>query len=216
MASAESLVRSINRRLSEIENYFGTNSYEYHRVKNVVWQDLGNDLEALLKYDKGRVSISRSKRVISAIESQDGLYDIVNEVWNTIRGFGTLREQANEYMNYDYFTLKELKNEDIKEIIGEMSRNRYRASYVDDDIYDETDDLLAEETKKYGTKKYDEAFYNSLKEVKEIFREKGQHRDYKYARAEKMLQEAKAAHEEFLLNRALEDGGKPADMGENE
>lgn len=216
MATAESLVRSINRRLSEIESYFGTGSYEYHRAKNVVWQDLGNELEALLKYDKGKVSISRSKRVISAIEGQDGLFEIVEEVWNTLRGFGTVREQANSYMNYDYFTLKELQNTDIKETIAEMSRNRYRASYVDDDIYDETDKLLLEETEKYGTKKYDETFYNSLKEVKEIFREKGAHRDYKYARAEKLLQEAKAAHEEFLLNKVLEKGGEPADMGENE
>lgn len=216
MASAESLVRSINRRLSEIEKYFGSESFEFHRAKNVVWQELGGGLESLLKYDKGRVSISRSKRVISEIESQGDLYEIVQEVWNTIRGQGTVREMANQYMNYDYFTLKELQNADIKETIAEMSRNRYRASYVDDDIYDETDDLLAEEAEKLGTDEYDEAFYNSLKEVKEIFRERGSHRDYKYARAEQMLQQAKAAHEEFLVNRILENSGEPADMGENE
>jgi hypothetical protein len=53
-------------------------------------------------------------------------------------------------------------------------------------------------------------------EVKEIFRERGSHRDYKYARAEQMLQQAKAAHEEFLVNRILENSDEPADMGENE
>lgn len=216
MATAESLVKGINRRLSEIEKYFGTNSYEYHRAKNVVWQELGGGMEALLKYDKGKVSISRSKRVIGAIEGQDGLFDIVEEVWRTLSSQGTVRTMANEYINYDYFTNKELNSPDIKNYIREMSENKYRSSYVDDDIYDEINDLLVKESEKYGTDEYDETFYNALEEAHDALTEKGSHRDYKYARAERILAEAKMKHEEFLLNRVMEKAGEMADMGENE
>lgn len=216
MASAESLARSINRRLSEIEKYFGLESFEYHRASNILWQELGGGMEALLKYDKGHVTISRSKSVLSAIESQDDLFEIVEEVWNTIRRQGTIREMANEYVNYDYFTTKELQRPEIKQAIGEMSYNRYTSAYVDTDLYKETQRLLAEESEKYGTEEFDETFFNSLSEVMDLFRESGMHRDYKYAKAEQMLTQAKIAHEEFLRNKILEDAGEPADMGENE
>ena len=211
MATAESLVKSINRRLSEIEKYFGKNSFEYHKAKNVVWQELGGGMEALLKYDKGKVSISRSKRVIEAIEGQDYLYDIVQEVWRTISRQGTVRQMAMEYLNNEV-DFKELQKDNYKNLIRELSEVEYRSSYVDDDIYDETDNLLAKENEKYGTDNFDETFFNALSDIKDIFREKGEHRDYKYARAEKLLEEAKMAHEQFLINRVMENAEEPAEV----
>lgn len=215
-ATAESLVKSINRRLSEIEKYFGKGSYEYHKAKNVVWQELGNDYEGLLKYDKGRVTVSRSKRVVDSITGNATLYDIVNEVWATLQEQGTVLQQANEYFNYDRFTKKELQNESIKDYIQEASRAAYRSAYVDDDIYDEVNDLLIKESQKFGTDDYDETFYNALEEIHNVMQESGVHRDWRYAQAEKMLADAKMAHEKWLVDQVVKDAGEPADLGSNE
>jgi hypothetical protein len=215
-ATAESLVKSINRRLQEIEKYFGTGSYEYHKAKNVVWQELGNDYEGLLKYDKGRVTVSRSKRVVDSISGNSTLYDIVAEVWDTIQKQGTVLQQANTYFNYDRFTMKELKNEAIQEYIQDASRAAYRSAYVDDDTYDEVNGLLLEESQKYGTDDYDETFYKALKEIRDVLKTSGVHRDWRYAQAEKMLTDAKMEHEKWLVDQLMKDADKPADAGSNE
>lgn len=215
-ATAESLVKSINRRLSEIEKYFGIGSYEYHKAKNVVWQDLGNDYEGLLKYDKGKLTVSRSKRVVDSISGNSTLYDVVSEVWNTLQKQGTVLQQANEYFNYDRFTMKELQNESIREYIQEASRAAYRSAYVDDDIYNDVNGLLVEESQKLGTDDYDETFYNALEEVHNVLQESGVHRDWRYAQAEKMLADAKMAHEKWLVDKVIANADEPADLGSNE
>ena len=214
--SVESMIKFINKRMSEVSKYFGVNSTEYHSMKNILYQNLGGGADPLLRYDKGKISISRAKMSLKAFESNEYLADILEDVYRDIQGMGTVRAMANEYFTYDNFTAKELSNESIQQYIKEQSYENYRAKYLDDDTYQEVNRLLLEESGKYGTDEYDKEFNNALEEVHDILTEKGRQRDYSYAIAERKLNDAKSAHERWLLQRALESAGQESDLGGNE
>lgn len=214
--SIESMIKFINKRLGSISEYFGVKSYEYHRFKTLIYQELGNIADPLLKENHGKITISRAKRALEAFKGQEYLSDTLQEVYSEIKGMGTVRQLANEYMNYDKFTMKELSNPDIRNVIKDMSHEKYRSMYTDDDIYQEVNRLIKEESKKYGTDEFDETYYDSLEEIHDVLTEKGRKRDLAYARAEKMLNDAKIEHEKWLVNRALEKAGEEVDLGENE
>lgn len=214
--SIESMIKFVNKRMSEVSKYFGVNSTEYHRMKNILYQNLGGGADPLLRYDNGKISISRAKMSLQAFESNENLIDILSDVYSGIKDMGTVRTMANEYFTYDNFTAKELSNESIQQYIKEQSYENYRAKYLDDDTYQEVNRLLLEESEKYGTDEYDEEFNNALEEVHDILIEKGRQRDYAYAIAERKLNDAKAQHEKLLLQRALEKSGEESDLGGNE
>ncbi len=214
--SIESMIKFVNKRMSDVSKYFGVNSTEYHSMKNILYQNLGGSADPLLRYDKGKISISRAKMSLQAFESNEYLADILEDVYRDIKRMGTVRTMANEYFTYDNFTTKELSNESIQQYIKEQSYENYRAKYLDDDTYQEVNRLLLEESGKYGTDEYDEEFNNALEEVHDILTEKGRQRDYAYSIAERKLNDAKAAHEKWLLQRALESAGQESDLGGNE
>lgn len=214
--SIESMIKYVNKRMSEVSKYFGVNSMEYHSMKNILYQELGGGADPLLRYDKGKISISRSKMSLQAFERNEHLIDILSDVYREIADMGTVRTMANEYFTYDNFTAKELNNESIQQYIKEQSYENYRAKYLDDDSYQEVNRLLLEESGKYGTEEYDEEFNNALEEIHDILTEKGRQRDYAYAIAERKLNDAKAEHERWLLKRALESAEQESDLGGNE
>lgn len=220
MPTIESMIKFVNKRMNAVAEYFGTNSLEYHEHKNLLYQNLGGGADPLLKYNKGEIKISRTKTALEAFKGNEWLTDILTEVYSDIQRMGTVRAMANEYINSkrfnDYMSMKELNDPIIKNTIRELSYENYRSKYLDDDIYQEVNRLLREESKKYGTDEYDEEFNNALEEVHDILTEKGRQRDYSYALAEKMLNDAKIEHEKFLLRRALEKSGEESDLGENE
>jgi predicted house-cleaning noncanonical NTP pyrophosphatase (MazG superfamily) len=215
-ASIESMIKFVNKRMSEVSKYFGVNSTEYHSMKNILYQNLGGGADPLLRYDKGKISISRSKMSLQAFEGNEYLGDILEDVYRDIQEMGTVRTMANEYFEYANFTAKELSDEAFKQYVRERSYEDYRAKYLDDDTYQEVNRLLLEESGKYGTDEYDEEFNNALEEVHDILTEKGRQRDYAYAIAERKLNDAKAEHEKWLLQRALEKSGEESDLGGNE
>lgn len=214
--SVESMIKFINKRMSEVSKYFTTNSDEYHKMKNILYQNLGGGADPLLKYDKGKVSISRSKMALKAFESNEYLIDILSDVHREIMSIGTVKQMANEYFPYANFTNKELDSDEFRQYVREISYENYRSKYLDDDLYQEVNRLLLEESQKFGEDNFDETFYNSLEEIHDVLTERGRQRDYAYAVAEKMLNDAKIEHEKFLLKRALEKSGEESDLGGNE
>ena len=215
-ASVESMIKFINKRMSEVSKYFGVNSTEYHGMRNVLYQNLGGGADPLLKYDKGKISISRSKMSLKAFEGNEYLIDILSDVHQEIMSMGTVKQMANEYFPYANFTNKELNSDEFRQYVSEISYENYRAKYLDDDTYQEVNRLLLEESEKYGTDEYDEDFNNALEEVHDILTERGRQRDYAYAIAERKLNDAKAEHERWMLERALEKAGEESDLGSNE
>lgn len=215
-ASVESMIKFINKRMSEVSKYFGVNSTEYHGMRNVLYQNLGGGADPLLKYDKGKISISRSKMSLKAFEGNEYLIDILSDVHQEIMSMGTVKQMANEYFQYANFTNKELNSDEFRQYVSEISYENYRAKYLDDDTYQEVNRLLLEESEKYGTDEYDEDFNNALEEVHDILTERGRQRDYAYAIAERKLNDAKAEHERWMLERALEKAGEESDLGSNE
>lgn len=220
MPTIESMIKFVNKRMNAVAEYFGTNSLEYHKLKNLLYQNLGGGADPLLKYNKGEITISRTKTALEAFKGNEWLTDILTEVHSDIQRMGTVRAMANEYINSkrfnDYMSMKELNDPIFKNTIRELSYENYRAKYLDDDTYQEVNRLLLEESGKYGTDEYDEEFNNALEEVHDILTEKGRQRDYAYSMAERKLNDAKAAHERWLLQRALESAGQESDLGGNE
>lgn len=219
MATIESMIKFINKRMKAVSDYFGKNSSEYHKLKNLLYQNLGGGYDPLLKYNKGEVTINRSKTALEAFSS-DSASEILEDVHREVMRMGTVKEMANEYFNSGRFneklTMKELSQPIFRDTVREMSYENYRAKYLDDDIYQEVNRLLLEESQKFGEDNYDETFYNALEEIHDVLTEKGRQRDYAYSIAEKMLNDAKLEHEKFLLQRALEKAGEESDLGENE
>lgn len=209
----ESTIKQINRRLKEVENVFGQQSTEYHTLKNIIYQNLG-EFDFFIKYSKGSISISRSKKALQAANEWGELVDMIDDIWGAFKKQGTLKEMLSQYSDLRPSEIK--KDESLLSEIREISRNNYVSSYVDDDIYTEINRLLEEESEKYGTDDFDQDFYSSLSDIHDLLTEKGISRDYKYAMAEKQLHEAKLRHEEWLLKRQMQNASEPSDLGSND
>ena len=202
MASLDSLVRMINSRISDFYKSFGSNSIEYHKVKSLVFQALG-DFDILLKERKGKpIGISRAKKVREALISFE---EDIHDLWEDIKKLGTPKSiKAKNYAG--------LSNEEVRE----KSEYEYKSKFNDQDLYEEIQDEIVNQSKIPRADR-DWEYWNALIDCMDIFCSEGRN-DIRYTRILNIYTEAKLNHEEWLKEH-IEDGSivdyDDYDMGEN-
>ena len=97
----ESALRQINKRIAEYKDYFGDYSYEYGYAKNLIVTALKNytDPEAMAKYTKKGIQLSRTKSALSELYSNESLSESIIDVWNKLKELGTVKSISEQYLD---------------------------------------------------------------------------------------------------------------------
>lgn len=93
----ESLLRSINRRLDELSGYFPGQSYEVQTPRAIL--EAVEGFGAIKAFPAGKPwKISRSKKVIEAVESNPQFKADLEMAWKRIKELGTVKQMKSRIM----------------------------------------------------------------------------------------------------------------------
>lgn len=190
-----SSIKSINKRVSEIRDFFGTDSIEYHRFKNLLFSQIPEEFrEDILTLGKtGSIAISRSRLSKETIEDY-GLEDRINTIWakmKTSKMFGTVKNNTKRYLNAEQQRNWQSYQEDIRN----WSEDVYTAEYGDFDLYEEIKDEIARETSVVN-REQDDVYLRELQTTLGILKQKGRSREDKYNEASQIFFKARFEHEQ--------------------
>lgn len=208
MAKLESLVKMINARIQSIYKTFKSNSVEYHELKSLVFQSLG-DVDIFIREKKGKpIGISRSGRAYEGLVAYE---NEIKELWEDIKKFGTA--QSIRSKNYKGMSLEEVRKK---------SEAEYKSKFIDKDMYEEIQEEIINQSK-ISRGYRDLEYWYALSRCIDMFHESGRN-DVKYTRILNIFTEAKLKHEEWLRDHFREEKDmvvtdivdfREYDMGEN-
>ncbi len=145
MATIESVVRMLNRRLREVYDYFGFKSPEYQTLQSILYKNFSDSGFIVRGGGVKAARLSRSKQAMEAYKSDENLMEDVDLIYNAIKRQGTVKEMAERYVDYNeysgLFTNSTAKK--MRETIRERAYNSYISKFNDDDIYTELQDEMA-------------------------------------------------------------------------
>ena len=165
----ESALRQINKRVAEYKDYFGDYSYEYGYAKNLIVTALKNytEPEAIAKYTKKGIQLSRSKSTISMLYDNEVLSENIFGVWDKLMSFGTVKSIVNEYTGILDSSAPETEydvpdSDMVQAEIQQLSAETAKSVFNDDDYYTwlqgEIDEATAE------NRDYLQAMFDKFKE----------------------------------------------------
>lgn len=196
---AESLLRSINRRLDELSTEFPGQSYEVQTPRAIL--EAVEGFGAIKVFPAGKPwKISRSKKVIQAVESNPQLKEDLELAWKRIKELGTVKQMRNRIMqsrpNYNWTDT---------EIRDAARRNWELQGFDDTDLYAKTNDAIEE-----AIRTNDEQLAEDLKRIMEMFHESpgignSAGKLNKWIRITQAFQEAMDAHERRGLFSEVDD-----------
>lgn len=204
MRKADSIMRQINRRLTEISGFFGMKSIEYQSIRALIGTIPG--VEALMRFPKGTPLMSRTKRVIEQVESTPELKEKLEKVLEAILAKGSVREQARKYYASGVEPPKGKKLREHQDVIQELAEAAYESRYNDDDIYNKH---LPEEEQE-AARSEDAIYQAELEAIHKIFEEepgKGNPAGKleKWNRIKREFERAKDEHYERLVEDLSQD-----------
>ena len=186
----ESLLRSINRRLDELSGYFPGQSYEVQTPRAIL--EAVEGFGAIKAFPAGKPwKISRSKKVIEAVESNPQFKADLEMAWKRIKELGTVKQMKNRIMQTRPSTTW------TDEMIRNTARRNWELQGFDDhDLYVKKRPDAIEE----AINTNDEQLAEDLKQIEEMFHEKTGignpvGKAEKWDRIVKKFQEAMDAHE---------------------
>lgn len=211
----ESAIKAINKRLTDIYNFFGAKSIEYHEARTTLFSSLGSDVDILLRtHEKGKpIQLSRSKNAMRGWKRYE--FDLKFALVE-MRKSGTVRQMAQSILDEFNFESKEVTGDAKKhwkswqQEIKDFTKAEYEAKYGDSDLYEQIVDEMAEENSKDESIR-DDMYITELGNALDCFRGHAQ-REYRYARAEDAFLKAKADHEIRMRSKLTEDSDEPADV----
>ena len=199
----ESAVRALNRRIKEIGEYFGKQSIEYGAVRSALYDVFGESSEYILTRDKKKskfMSISKKLLYVEIIQEK------VIEAWEEVKLIGTVKQLTERFIepgvNY--------KNKDVVEYIRMQTRTEYYEQFVDTDYYEQWQDEIADESNME-----DAEYYQELKDIKNIFYEKG-NREEKWERVRQKFINAQIEHATKKQSEVEQSDEEPHDAGSND
>jgi hypothetical protein len=185
----ESLLRSINRRLDELSGYFPGQSYEVQTPRAIL--EAVEGFGAIKAFPAGKPwKISRSKKVIEAVESNPQFKADLELAWKRIKELGTVKQMKSRIMQTRPSTTW------TDEMIRNTARRNWELQGFDDtDLYGKTNDAIEE-----AIRTNDEQLANDLKRIMEMFHEStgianSAGKLDKWVRITQAFQEAMDAHE---------------------
>lgn len=155
----ESVLRLINKRITEYEQYFGKYSYEYGYAKNLLFVATKGSGEALLRKFKGVITLKRSKAAIAEIVENPVLEENLFDLWESLKNFGTVKSIK---VQYDAVDVQDPYMEQA--YIQEASAEIAREVFNDDDYYEKMQEEVNEVE--------DDAGMAILKDMAKKFKEK--------------------------------------------
>lgn len=218
MATTESRLRQINRRIKQIYDTFGGKSIEYNKVKSYLYASFYESYEYIRSGSSTKpVQLSRGK---AAIASFGYAAEIVEDLWQRIAQMGTVKEiKERDYMIHPDDTYLDDSPITIEEI-QEASQQEYESSYLDTDVYEDVETAVSDYETELTTSEdplFDRDYQEALKRAKEVFHEKGKGtREQKWERARQILTKATMRHK--IKNRVVHrrSGKGRKDLGSNE
>lgn len=205
----ESLLRSINRRLVEIAEYFDMHSVEYHKALNSIYSAIGSDTVDILirEPEKGKpTQLSRSGR---ALEGWSYFQSELEQAWDTIKKQGTVKQQAQRRISEFHFETEDERKKamgDWKQFqseISDLSKAEYESRYGDSDLYEIIQEEISNE-KKLPEDDRDYIYIGDLERALDQF-SSHKSREFRYSKAEEIFLKAKADHEMRLRAAMKED-----------
>lgn len=226
MATIDSVVRMLNRRLREVFDYFGYKSPEYQTLQSILYTNF-NESGFIVRGGGAKAArLSRSKAAMDAYKADKNIMEDVDLIYNAIKRQGTIKEMAERYVRdtdgfNGLFTSKVAKK--MQDTIKERAYTEYLSKYNDDDIYKEVQDemvsIFAEKDSEYRedlTDVYSEFFKKPGKGNLAGMQEK-------YDQIQRDFDEAKRRMADRLSKKPIEEGiaevhievRDPYDMGYN-
>jgi hypothetical protein len=135
----ESVLRLINKRITEYEQYFGKYSYEYGYAKNLLFVATKGSGEALLRKFKGVITLKRGKAALAEITENPVLEENLFDLWEALKGFGTVNSIKAQYIDLD--TQDPYMEQAF---IQESSAALAREVFNDDDYYEKMQEEVNE------------------------------------------------------------------------
>ena len=195
----ESLLRSINRRLDELSSYFPGQSYEVQTPRAIL--EAVEGFGAIKAFPAGKPwKISRSKKVIEAVESNPQFKADLEMAWKRIKELGTVKQMKSRIMHSRPST-----NWTDEMIRNTARRNWELQGFDDTDLYGKTNDAIEE-----AIRTNDEQLADDLKRIMEMFHEStgianNAGKLDKWVRITQAFQEAMNAHEKRYINSVVND-----------
>lgn len=167
----ESVLRLINKRITEYEQYFGKYSYEYGYAKNLLFTATKGSAEAMLRKFNGVVTLKRGKAAIQEIIANPVLEENLFELWDSLKSLGTVKSLRQNYMD---FSQGDIDADLAKAFVQEASAEVAREAFNDDDYYEKMQEEVNEVE--------DDAGMAILKDMAKKFKEKapGVQKDIKW------------------------------------
>ena len=128
----ESVLRLINKRITEYEQYFGKYSYEYGYAKNLLFVATKGSGEVMLRKFKGVITLKRGKAAIQEIIANPVLEENLFELWDSLKSMGTVKSLRQNYMD---FSQGDIDASLAQAFIQEASAEVAREAFYDDDFY---------------------------------------------------------------------------------
>lgn len=224
MPTTESVIKMLNKRLSDFYDFFGYRSPEYNEIKTIVFQNFRGSDDMILK-QKGRAPrISRSKAHMQQYNSNQALQSNLQSIYDKVMEIGTVRKVAESYADTlekqginvtgnGLFTMR--KGWEHVEDFRKLARSNYAAQFNDDDYYKYMNEAISTT--------FDELYLKDLEELNNKFHEKPGNgnplgMDKKWDEIEEFYKQAKKKHEERIANGEVPpdaDTNDPLDMGVN-
>lgn len=220
MAKIESVLRQINRRLSDVHSKFGGKSVEYMEFKSLLFTSFqaygyGASLEDLLrKTEEGKpIQLSRSSATVNFLGESEGLESTLRDVWDAFKSWGSVSSHLKKYE-------EELKKEGVQDFkvkavdyAQKISYMNYIGSYFDDDFYENMEDEI--ESVEQGEIE-DPEYIEALKDIWSYFHQSNEENPNRYEDAMQRFQEARVQHQEWIKEQILAGDSEEHSLGGND
>ena len=189
----ESVLRLINKRITEYEPYFGKYSYEYGYAKNLLFVATKGSGEVMLRKFKGVITLKRGKGAIQEIIANPVLEENLFELWDSLKSMGTVKSLKQNYID---FSQGDIDAGLAQAFIQEASAQVAREAFYDNDLYK----LMKEEENKVE----DDLGMAILKEMEKTFRKEGKGvlKDIKWDEVKDLFDEYQNREEDEMREKA--------------
>ena len=210
-----STVKSINKRVNQIYAYFGPRSVEYMRAKTILYTNLGQRWDLVLREAENMpLIISRSAKAKKVYEKGKAA-EAISQVWEGLKKLGTVNKLRKEYTFRDPTVQYEEDDPEVIDytdpeiiaLIQETSETAMKSNYVDDDIYEKAHEELEAQLSLLPDEQ-DKIYIKGLGRVLDILSEKGVSDENKRIRSMALLADIKLEHEDWLAKKAMEGEGE--------
>lgn len=206
MATVESLVKMINARIKSIYDYFTETSIEYMKAKSILFSYYG-EFDFLIRESNDQpIGLIRGKKALELYYSRP---DELQEVWQKLQEYGTVKQLASHYeIQEDEYSPSEsvgvnYKDTEIRDLIREETERAYNAEYSDDDLYEKLRDEITEQAM-IPREERDADYWIALNTAYDMLHVRGMGIEQKVSRAWGIFNEARIAHEEWLREHSAE------------